>query len=53
MTDPLAPWLLAARDIQSSIHLASPSPIAVTARFSAFAVQMAIGAYWVWALLAR
>jgi uncharacterized MAPEG superfamily protein len=53
ITDPLAPWLLAARVIQSSIHLASLSPAAVTARFSAFAVQMAIGAYWVWALLAR
>lgn len=52
ITDPLAPWLLAARVIQSTIHLASLSPAAVTARFSAFAVQMAIGAYWVWALLA-
>lgn len=53
ITDPLAPWLLAARVIQSSIHLASLSPAAVTARFSAFAVQMAIGACWVWALLFR
>lgn len=53
ITDPLAPWLLAARVIQSGIHLASLSPAAVTARFSAFAAQMAIGAYWVWALLVR
>lgn len=53
VTDPLAPWLLAARVIQSSIHLASLGPAAVTARFSAFAVQMAIGAYWAWALVAR
>lgn len=52
VTDPLAPWLLAARVIQSTIHLASLSPAAVTARFSAFAVQMAIALYWVWALLA-
>lgn len=53
ITDPLAPWLLAARVIQSSIHLASLSPAAVTARFAAFAVQMAIAVYWAWALLAR
>ncbi|NKE66286.1 MAPEG family protein [Ramlibacter sp. RBP-2] len=53
ITDPLAPWLLAARVVQSSIHLASLSPAAVTARFSAFAVQMAIGAFWTWALLFR
>ena len=53
ITDPLAPWLLAARVVQSSIHLASLSPAAVTARFAAFAVQMAIAVYWVWALLAR
>ncbi len=52
VTDPLAPWLLAARVIQSGIHLASLGPVAVTARFCAFAVQMAIGAYWVWTLLA-
>lgn len=39
--------------IQSTIHLASLSPAAVTARFCAFAVQMAVGVYWVWALLAR
>ena len=52
ITDPLAPWLLAARVIQSGIHLASLSPAAVTARFSAFAVQLGIAAYWAWALLA-
>jgi uncharacterized MAPEG superfamily protein len=50
VTDPLAPALLAARVIQSSIHLASLSNLAVTLRFSAFAVQMAIGAYWCWRL---
>ncbi|MCM2251625.1 MAG: MAPEG family protein [Ramlibacter sp.] len=53
VTDPLAPWLLAARIIQSSIHVASTSILAVNARFAAFAVQMAIAVYWAWALLVR
>ncbi len=52
-TDALAPWLLGARIVQSSIHLASTSVVAVNARFTAFAVQMAIGVYWVWVLLAK
>lgn len=51
ITDPLAPWFLAARVIQSGIHLASVSVNAVKARFSAFAVQMVIGVYWAVALL--
>jgi uncharacterized MAPEG superfamily protein len=51
ITDPLAPWFLLARVVQSSIHLASLSEFAVTARFSAFAVQTAIAVYWAWALL--
>lgn len=46
LTDPLAFVLLGARIVQSSIHLASLSPTAVTLRFSAFAVQMEIGVYW-------
>ena len=46
ITDPLAYVLLAARISQSIIHLASTSPIAVTARFTAFAVQMGIAIYW-------
>jgi uncharacterized MAPEG superfamily protein len=53
ITDALAPWLLAARVIQSCIHLASLGVAAVNARFTAFAVQMAIGVYWSWALLTR
>jgi len=53
VTDALAPWLLGARVVQSSIHLASTSVMAVNARFTAFAVQMAIGLYWAWALIAR
>ncbi len=52
ITDALAPWLMLARVVQSSIHLASLSEFAVTARFSAFAVQMGIAVYWAWALLA-
>ena len=52
VTDPLSWWLLGARIIQSSIHLASTTAIAVTLRFSAFAVQLAIAAWWVWKLLA-
>ncbi|WP_310566525.1 MAPEG family protein [Hydrogenophaga sp.] len=47
VTDPLAWVLLGARVLQSLIHLASTSPAAVTARFTAFAVQMAIAVYWV------
>ncbi len=52
LTDPLAFVLLGARIVQSSIHLASLSPTAVTFRFSAFAVQMGIGVYWAVLLLA-
>ena len=51
VTDVLAPWLLGARIVQSGIHLASTSVVAVNARFAAFAVQMAIGVYWAWELL--
>lgn len=46
VTDPLAYALLAARIVQSTIHLASTSPFAVTARFTAFAVQMGIAVWW-------
>lgn len=46
VTDPLAYVLLAARIIQSAIHLASTSPMAVTARFTAFAVQVGIAIVW-------
>jgi uncharacterized MAPEG superfamily protein len=53
VTDPLAPWLVAARVVQSGIHLASLSVLAVNARFAAFAVQMGIGVYWVVRLAAR
>ncbi len=51
VTDPLAYAFLCARILQSVIHLSSLSALAVTLRFSAFAVQMAIGAYWAVRLL--
>ena len=43
VTDPLAYLLLVARLLQSLIHLASLSPMTVSARFTAFAVQVGIG----------
>ena len=52
ITDPLALWLVLARVVQSSIHLASLRVLAVNARFAAFAAQMGIGVYWAYALLA-
>jgi uncharacterized MAPEG superfamily protein len=51
VTNPLAPWLLGARLVQSSAHLASLSLPAVWIRFLAFAIQIAIAVYWSWALL--
>lgn len=53
VTDSLAYAFLAARLTQSLIHLVSVSPIAVTLRFSAFAVQLVIAIYWSYALLQR
>lgn len=52
LTDPLAFVLLSARVLQSVVHLSTTSPAAVTARFSLFAIQMAIGVYWAIRLLA-
>ena len=51
VTDPLASTLLAARIVQSIIHLVSTSQVAVSLRFTAFTVQMVIGAYWSWGML--
>lgn len=53
LTDPLALWLLAARLVQSLIHLASTNVVAVNLRFTAFAVQLGIAAYWSYLLLMR
>ena len=51
ITDPLALVFLAARIAQSTIHLASTSNRAVTWRFVAFLVQVAIGFWWAVRLL--
>ena len=51
VTDSLALVFLCARVVQSLIHLSSLSAIAVTLRFSAFAVQMAIAVYWAFGLI--
>lgn len=51
ITDPLAYAFLAARILQSLIHLSSLSVTAVTLRFLAFSVQMGIAVYWALRLL--
>jgi uncharacterized MAPEG superfamily protein len=51
ITDPLAYIFLFARILQSVIHLISLSALAVTFRFTAFAVQLGIGVYWAIRLL--
>ena len=51
LTDSLAYVFLCARIVQSVIHLGSTSALAVTLRFLAFAVQLAIGVYWAVQLL--
>ena len=53
ITDALAPLLLLARLLQSSIHLISTSVLAANLRFLAFAVQIAIAVRWSWQLLAQ
>ena len=53
VTDPLALWLVLARVVQSIIHLASLSVLAVNARFTAFALQMGIGIHWAVSLIGR
>jgi uncharacterized MAPEG superfamily protein len=53
VTDALAPTVLVARLVQSSIHAASTSVLASWLRFIAFAVQMAIAVYWLFGLFAQ
>jgi len=50
ITDPLAYVLLGARIVQSIIHLVSTSSVAVTARFTAFALQITVAVYWAFKL---
>ena len=53
VTDPLAMILLACRIVQSVVHLASVSNIAVNLRFAAFAAQIGIVAFWLIQLVAK
>ena len=53
LTDPLAPWALAARIAQSTVHLVSTSETAVRIRFGLFAVQISIQSWWIVLLLRR
>lgn len=46
VTDPLAPTLLAARIVQSVLHLISTSVLFVWLRFTAFFVQLLILVWW-------
>jgi uncharacterized MAPEG superfamily protein len=50
ITDPLAPWALAARVAQSMTHLSSTSSPAVMVRFTFFLIQMVILIWWIIAL---
>lgn len=50
-TDSLALFFLGARLVQSSIHMASVSSVAVNFRFLAFAIQVVIAVYWVFQLM--
>jgi uncharacterized MAPEG superfamily protein len=51
ITDSLAYALLAARIVQSTVHLASLSVPAVNIRFLAFLVQLGIALYWAFRLV--
>ena len=47
LTNPLAPYFLAARLAQSVTHLISSRALAISIRFVFFVIQLAIGAYWI------
>jgi len=51
ITDGTALIFLAARVLQSLIHLSSTSPLAVKARFTFFAIQLVLAVYWSYGLL--
>ncbi len=51
ITDGLAYILLAARVVQSLVHIASTSVLAVLLRFTAFLVQVGICVYWLYQFL--
>lgn len=51
VVDAVACWFLAARVLQSVIHLISVSPLFVFARANVFIVQVALCFYMIWGLL--
>ena len=52
ITNPLAPYFLAARLAQSLTHLVSTRALAINIRFAFFAAQLGIGVYWVKSFMA-
>jgi uncharacterized MAPEG superfamily protein len=53
VTDGLAIWVLGARLVQSVVHFASTSPVAVNLRFVFFALQMGSVGYWLLVLVGK
>ncbi len=53
ITDPLAYYLLAARLVQSIVHLLSTSVLAVQIRFAFFVVQVVISGYWLLQIMSK
>ncbi|MBF7074062.1 MAPEG family protein [Glaciecola sp. MH2013] len=53
ITNDLAMVVVAARLLQSAVHLASTSNVAIQARFVFFLVQFAIVGYWVFKLFQK
>ncbi|MFT6267423.1 MAG: putative MAPEG superfamily protein [Alphaproteobacteria bacterium] len=53
ITNGLALIVLAARVLQSLIHIASVSNAAITARFVVFLVQFAISGYWLFKIVQK
>jgi uncharacterized MAPEG superfamily protein len=47
ITDSLARWVVVARVAQSTVHLISTSPMAVTLRAVIYTVQLLIEGYWI------
>jgi hypothetical protein len=53
ITDGLALLVLAARVVQSLIHVASISNAAITARFVVFLIQFGISGYWLFKIVQK
>lgn len=50
VTDPLAPWIIALRILQSVTHIVSGSVMATNARFTLFFAQIVIVLIWLFSL---